>query len=69
MLLRVHISARLADEVLPRGESLPKVDLRGLVKPEGVGVQLRGRLQHWMGEEKAVVVEGHNLKGLRTFPT
>lgn len=38
--------AILADEALPRGKSLPKVDLRGLVKPEGVGVRPRGRLQH-----------------------
>lgn len=57
------------DEALPREKSLPKVDLRGLGKPEGVGVQLRGRLQHWMGEGKAVVEEEHNLKGVRMFPT
>lgn len=45
-LLRGHSSARLADEALLRGKSLPTVDLRGPGKPEGVRVQLRGRLQH-----------------------
>lgn len=52
--------ARLADEALPRGTSLPRADLRRLGKLEGVRVQLRGRLPHWMGEGEAVVVEGHN---------